>query len=104
MGESRGYSTSGSITSAAAIAAVGSSELMARYREVQEIVRRLTAENKKLRQQLEEAEGELLTYSLQQGQHLIRSSEKSWAAETDNCTKEEVRVRKSLLRFCLFIF
>uniref|UniRef100_A0A095ALH3 Rab11 family-interacting protein 3 n=1 Tax=Schistosoma haematobium TaxID=6185 RepID=A0A095ALH3_SCHHA len=73
-----------------AAASTGSTEVLARYQEVQEIVRRLTAENKILRQQVEEAQEELLTQSLQQGQSLIRSSEKSWASEIDNCTKEEV--------------
>nr|CAH8873762.1 unnamed protein product [Trichobilharzia regenti] len=86
---SRVGSGSGTIAAAAA-AATGSSEVLARYQEVQEIVRRLTAENKALRQQVEEAQEELLTQSLQQGRSLIRSSEKSWAAEIDNCTKEEV--------------
>ncbi|CAH8611350.1 unnamed protein product [Heterobilharzia americana] len=86
---SRVGSGSGTIAAAAA-AATGSSEVLARYQEVQEIVRRLTAENKALRQQVEEAQEELLTQSLQQGRSLIRSSEKSWADEIDNCTKEEV--------------
>ncbi|CAH8873519.1 unnamed protein product [Trichobilharzia szidati] len=90
-GKRRSRVGSGSSTiAAAAAAATGSSEVLARYQEVQEIVRRLTAENKALRQQVEEAQEELLTQSLQQGRSLIRSSEKSWAAEIDNCTKEEV--------------
>ncbi|TNN06078.1 Rab11 family-interacting protein isoform 1 [Schistosoma japonicum] len=87
---SRVGSGSSTITAAAAAAASGSTEVLARYQEVQEIVRRLTAENKTLRQQVEEAQEELLTQSLQQGRSLIRSSEKSWASEIDNCTKEEV--------------
>lgn len=76
------FTSSGALT--------GSSEVLARYQEVQEIVKRLTAENKTLRQQLEEAQEELLTYSLAEGRSLVRSFERSWAAEIDNCTKEEV--------------
>ncbi|VDP55123.1 unnamed protein product [Schistosoma margrebowiei] len=89
-GKRRSRVGSGSGTLTAAAASTGSTEVLARYQEVQEIVRRLTAENKILRQQVEEAQEELLTQSLQQGQSLIRSSEKSWASEIDNCTKEEV--------------
>lgn len=65
-------------------------EVMARYRESQEIVRRLITENKDLRKNLEDAQDQLFARSLEEGRSLLRPSEKSWASEIDNCTKEEV--------------
>ncbi|VEL24893.1 unnamed protein product [Protopolystoma xenopodis] len=67
-----------------------STKLLNRYQELHEIVIRLTAENKQLRQQLEEAQEEILTRSLEEGRFLLKFSDKSWASETDNCTREEV--------------
>lgn len=67
-----------------------SSEVIARYHESQEIVRRLIIENKALRQQLEDAQDQLFARSLEEGRSLVGPSEKSWAAEIDNLTKEEV--------------
>ncbi|CAL8085547.1 unnamed protein product [Calicophoron daubneyi] len=70
--------------------AVAGSEVIARYQESQEIVRRLITENKTLRQQLEDAQEELFARSLEEGRGLLKPTEKSWASEIDNCTKEEV--------------
>lgn len=67
-----------------------SSEVIARYHESQEIVRRLIIENKALRQQLEDAQDQLFARSLEEGRSLVGPTEKSWAAEIDNLTKEEV--------------
>ncbi|KAF5405760.1 EF hand [Paragonimus heterotremus] len=68
----------------------GGSEVIARYQESQEIVRRLITENKSLRQQLEDAQDQLFARSLEEGRSLVGPTERSWAAEIDNCTKEEV--------------
>ncbi|KAF6776219.1 hypothetical protein AHF37_03956 [Paragonimus kellicotti] len=80
----------------------GGSEVIARYQESQEIVRRLIIENKSLRQQLEDAQDQLFARSLEEGRSLVGPTERSWAAEIDNCTKEEVRSNFAMFGKCVY--
>lgn len=70
---------------------IGHADRLASQKESQEILHRLRAENRSLRQQLEDAQEELVGKAVTEGRSLIKSSEESWAAEIDTMTKEEVR-------------
>ncbi|PAA74954.1 hypothetical protein BOX15_Mlig025278g2 [Macrostomum lignano] len=67
-------------------------EMFNRYREVELLAKRLTQENKNLREQLEEAQAELLTRGLEEGQALLRrhGGTTSLAAELETMTKDEL--------------
>ena len=71
---------------------VSTAELLSRYREIEQLAKRLTRENKALCEQLEETQAELLTRGLEEGRLLLRRdpAELSLASEMDDCTKDEV--------------
>ncbi|KER34023.1 hypothetical protein T265_00212 [Opisthorchis viverrini] len=66
------------------------SDLLIRYQESQEVVRRMITENKELRREVQDLQDQLVALSLDQGRSLLKPTEKSWASEIDTMTKEEV--------------
>ena len=57
---------------------------------LQNLVQKLSQDNRVLRENLEELQGELLTISLEEGRSLLFVDDNSWASESNSYTKTEV--------------